>query len=67
MHFSSILYSLIAVAATTIEGKAVQVTIGADRKLLYSPNNITAAVSTEIEFSFFLKVCDLPGQGIRLG
>jgi plastocyanin len=34
----------------------IKVSVGADGKLAYSPNNITASVGTQVEFSFNPKV-----------
>jgi plastocyanin len=61
MHLSSTLFGLIAFAAVTVQAQAgttIQVTVGADGKLQYNPNNIIAAVGTNVVFSFFPKVCN---------
>lgn len=61
MYLSSMFFGLITFAAATVQAQAgttIQVTVGADGKLQYSPNDITAAVGTNVEFSFFPKVCN---------
>ena len=58
MHFSNAHLSLAALVASTVHvqaGATVQVTVGENDELLYSPNDITAAVGTAVEFSFFPK------------
>jgi plastocyanin len=58
MHFSNALFSLVALVASTVHAQAgttVQVTVGANGALAFSPNAITAAVGTAVQFSFFPK------------
>jgi plastocyanin len=60
MHCSNAFLGLLAISAATVNaqtGQTIQVTVGADGKLAYSPNNIVAPVGTQIEFSFFPKAC----------
>jgi hypothetical protein len=62
MHFSSALFGLAALAATSVNAQAgalIEVEVGPGGKLEYSPNNIIAPVGTQIQFSFNPKVCDL--------
>ena len=61
MYFSPIVVTLASVVATATaqEGTTIQVTVGKGG-LVYSPNDIIAEVGTNIEFSFFPKVCLLP-------
>lgn len=62
MHLSNTLLGLVAVAAATVQAQAstpIQVTVGADSKLQFNPSNIVAPVGTQVEFSFYPKVCDL--------
>jgi len=56
MRYSSAIGVLAAAAATANAqtGNTIQVTVG-QNGLTYSPNNITAAVGTAVEFSFFPK------------
>jgi hypothetical protein len=58
MRYSSAISVLAAAAATANAqtGTTIQVAVG-QSGLTYTPNNITAAVGTAIEFSFFPKVC----------
>lgn len=56
MRFSSAIAGLAAVSASGAyaqQGKTIKVTVGADKKFLYSPNDITAEVGDKIEFDFF--------------
>jgi hypothetical protein len=55
MLFSNTIVGLVAVAVATVQADPIKVTVGADGKLAYSPNNIIAAVGTQIEFDFFPK------------
>ena len=61
MRYSSAIGVLAAAAASANAqaGTTIQVAVG-QNGLTYTPNNITAAVGTAIEFSFFPKVCLFP-------
>ena len=61
MRYASAI-GVLAIAAATANaqtGTTIQVAVG-QNGLTYTPNNITAAVGTAIEFSFFPKVCLSP-------
>jgi len=53
MHFSSI---IALAAASAVSATTIKVAVG-QNGLTYTPNDITAAVGDEVEFSFFPKVC----------
>jgi plastocyanin len=53
---------LVALAAATVHAQAgatIKVSVGADGKLSYNPNNIIASVGTQVEFTFNPKVYTL--------
>lgn len=57
MHFSSALLSLAAFTAVNAASDwTIQVLVGADGLLQYSPNSIIAPVGSQIEFLFNPKV-----------
>jgi len=57
MHFSALVgaFALSAAGVSAQVGTTVKVTVGADGKLGFNPKNITAAVGTQVEFSFYPK------------
>ena len=58
MHFSDTLFGVAAVAAAGVSAQAgttIKVTVGADGKFAYNPNNIIATPGTQVEFDFFPK------------
>jgi hypothetical protein len=58
MHFTNSLLCLASLAAVNAQaGTTIQVSVGANGRLAYSPNNINASVGTQIEFSYNPKVC----------
>jgi hypothetical protein len=73
MLFSNTIVGLVAVSiagvsalgvaqpAVTATSSPFKVSVGADG-LTYTPNNIIAEVGTQIEFSFFPKVCVISPQ-----
>jgi plastocyanin len=60
--FSNTPFGLVALAATTATaqgGLKLFVTVGAGRKLEFSPNNITSTAGNQIEFTFNQQACNL--------
>ena len=55
MRFSSTISVLVAAFASANAATTIQVAVG-QNGLTYTPNDITAAVGTAVEFSFFPKV-----------
>lgn len=56
MHFSKLFLGAAALAAATVQAATIDVEVGVGTSLIYSPNDITAAVGDIVVFHFNPKV-----------